>query len=160
LVERKPEIRAGKSECVEPSLSAAPRYPKRVIAHLMRPAINRLAQGRCHRFADGRTAMKMNTPAWFARKAQQRCSDKSAERYRDIGIAPERFSNFGRPLRRSPCDMQPVLGRGCIEHIGRAALGQYTRRRNDPVRPHEDPMRFRFSPTDPRYADDFPLRLE
>jgi hypothetical protein len=64
---------AASAERVEAGLGAAPRHPKRVIGHLMRPAINRLANSRCHRFADGRGAVKVIASARLAREKQQRC---------------------------------------------------------------------------------------
>ena len=80
LVERQPEIGAGKGERVEAGLTTAPGHPKRIVSHLMRPAVDRLANSRTHSLADGGAAEKVIATAWLIRKTQQWRCQEGAER--------------------------------------------------------------------------------
>ena len=102
----------------------------------------------------------MIAAARLARKMQQRRREERRERQGHVGIAPERRGNLGRPFRRRPLDMEPVTGRGRIEHIGDVTRLRHARRHDHLIRPHEDPMRSDLGPADARHADDFAPRLE
>jgi hypothetical protein len=71
----------------------------------------------------------MVAAARLAREMQQRRREERRERQSDIGIAPKRRGNFGRPFGCRACYIQPVARRSSIQHIV-AARRRHTGRRH------------------------------
>src|SRR5262249_37690435 len=108
LVERQPEISAGKRERVKTSFSATPRHAECVIGSFVWPTADGLSGVRNHRFADRRRPVKMIAATRLAGKGQQRVREKCSERKRNVGISLKWGGDLCRPFRRRACNMQSM----------------------------------------------------